>query len=255
MPDNCRGLQLSGVYIVQSGQQTDRKSQEQLFISVADGICHALLQLNQLSETVDPDAIDSQATHWKTVQDITGASMALLEGYSMTLRLQQGMEVPVVVPMAAPTLLKDTVRVLAPYAAQFGVQIELDISPRLEPILTDRAVLQSALISLGQVFIMAHAETEEPKPVRLAAHKSRHGIVVGFYGYGIEMSAAALRRARSLRGKVYQPYSKFVSGPASGIFVADGLLHTVAAQLHAARYHNVAGLAVTMPACNQLQLV
>ena len=222
---------------------------------MADGISHALSQINRLSEAAQKEQTLAQTADWQTVQDITQASIALLDGYSMTLRLQQGMESPVVAPVATAVLLRDTARLLAPYAEQFGVQIELDVSSRLEPILSDRLVLQSALVSLGQVFIRAHAETEQPKPIRLAAHRTRYGIVVGLYGYGIEMSSAALRRARNLRGKAFQPYSQFVSGPASGIFVADGLLNSVAAQLHAARYHNVAGLAVTMPACSQLQIV
>lgn len=238
----------------EKGQHTDQESQEQLFISVADGICHTLLQMNRLSEVAGADTAEQKA-HWQTVHDITRASLALLESYSLTLRLQQGLESPIVAPVATAVLLRDTAKLLEPYAAQFGVQIELDVSSRLGPILSDRVVLQSALISLGQVFIAAHAETERPKPIRLAAHKTRYGIVVGLYGHGIEMSSAALRRARSLRGKAFQPYAQFVSGPASGVFVADGLLNTVAAQLHAARYHNVAGLAVTMPACDQLQLV
>ncbi len=237
------------------GQQTDIQSQEQLFINVAEGISHTLLQVNRLSEIARTEAPEHQTTRWQTIQDVTAASLALLEGYAMTLRLQQGMESPVVAPVATAVLLRDTAHLLAPYAKQYGVQIELDVSSKLGPILSDRLVLQSALVSLGQVFIMAHAETEQPKPIRLAAHKTRYGIVVGLYGYGIEMSSAALRRARTLRGKAFQPYSQLVSGPASGVFVADGLLHSVAAQLHAARYHNVAGLAVTIPACNQLQLI
>ena len=233
----------------------DTQSQEQLFISVAEGISHTLLQVNRLSELARTEAIEQQSARWQTVQDVTAASLALLEGYAMTLRLQQGMESPVVAPVATAVLLRDTARLLAPYAKQYGVQIELDVSSKLGPILSDRLVLQSALVSLGQVFIMAHAETEQSKPIRLAAHKTRYGIVVGLYGYGIEMSAAALRRAHMLRGKAFQPYAQLVSGPASGVFIADGLLHSVAAQLHAARYHNVAGLAVTVPACNQLQLI
>ncbi len=237
------------------GQQTDIQSQEQLFINVAEGISHTLLQVSRLSEVARTETPERQTTRWQTVQDVTAASLALLEGYAMTLRLQQGMESPVVAPVATAVLLHDTARLLAPYAKQYGVQIELEVSSKLGPILSDRLVLQSALVSLGQVFIMAHAETEQPKPIRLAAHKTRYGIVVGLYGYGIEMSAAALRRAHTLRGKAFQPYTQLVSGPASGVFVADGLLRSVAAQLHAARYHNVAGLAVTVPACNQLQLI
>lgn len=237
------------------GQQQDDDSQVRLFVSLADGLSHALLQLSRLSETAVQEKATAQLAHWETVRDITQASLQLLEGYALTLRLQQGLEHPVVAPVAISALLADTAVLLGPYAKQFGVQIELDASSRLEPILSDKLVLQAALVSLGQVFILAHSETEQPKPIRLAAHKTRYGIVVGLYGQGIEMSSAALRRARNLRGKAHQPYSQFVSGPASGVFVADGLLQSVSSHLHAARYHNVAGLAATIPVCQQLQLV
>lgn len=238
-----------------TGQRTDTESQERLFVSLVDGISHTLLQLSRLSEVAVDERRPVQKQHWQTVRDISQASLQLLEGYSMTLRLQSGADEPVVAPLATATLLHDTALLLEPYAKQFGVQIELDVATRIEPILSDKLILQSALLSLGQVFIRAHAETENPKPIRLAAHKTRYGIVIGLYGHGLDMTNATLRRARGLQGKAVQPYSQFVSGPASGVFVADGLLRTVASQLHAARYHNVSGLAATLPGCQQLQFV
>lgn len=239
---------------VDGGIKPNNKGQEQLFISLADGVSHALLQIARLSESAQA-ARRQSGKQWQSVHDISQATMQLLEGYSLTLRLQQGLQTPVAEPVAAKVLLAETARLLRPYAEQYGVQIELDVSSRLEPVLSDRLVLQSALLSLGQVFVMANAEREDPQPVRLAAHRSRYGIVVGVYGQGLEMTSAALRRARSLRGKALQPYSQFVSGAASGVFVADGLLESVASKLHASRYHNTSGLAATIPACRQLQIV
>jgi hypothetical protein len=64
-----------------------------------------------------------------------------------------------------------------------------------------------------------------------------------------------LSRARKLGGWAQQPYGELVSGPASGLFIAENLLAAVSGKLHVARYHNATGLAATLPACRQLQLV
>lgn len=237
-----------------TAQHTDSDDRA-LFISVADGLNRALLQVSRAAEAAADMKPKARQAQLAAIRDFSQASLQLLEGYSLTLRLQQGLEELELKPLSTRALLRETAQLLQPYARQFGIQIELDVSAKLEPILTDRKVLQAALVSLGQVFIVAHAETESAGVVRLAAHKSRYGIVIGLYGKGIEMSNAALRRARNLSGKAFQPYASFTSGAASGVFVADGLLQTLPARLHAARYHNTAGLAATLPVCRQLELV
>ncbi len=240
--------------MVTSAKHTD-PDDSTLFVSVADGVSRALLQISRAAEVAPGLKPKARQAQLAAIHDISQASLQLLEGYALTLRLQSGHEQPELAPLSIKSLLSDTAQLLSPYAAQFNIQLELDVSARLEPILSDRNILQAALVSLGQVFIAAHSETEERGVVRLAAHKTRYGIVVGLYGKGVEMSNSALRRARALGGKAFQPYSGFVSGAASGVFVADGLLHALPAQLHAARYHNAAGLAATLPVCQQLELV
>lgn len=242
------------IRVAQTGHRRAAQDDKRLFISVADGISHALLQISCLSESAVTGR-NVRAQDWQAVHDISQASLQLLRGYNLTLRLQQGMQQPVLVPLATSAILHETARLLEPYARQLGVDLELDVSSRLEPVLVDRVVLQTALLNLGQVFVSAHSETERPVPVRLAAHKTRYGIVVGLYGEGIEVNNAMLRRARHLYGRAFQPYTKLVSGPASGVFVADGLLSSVSAKLHAARYRNATGLAVTLPICRQMRLV
>lgn len=160
-------------------------------------------------------------------------------------------------PFALSGLLCDVAHQLEPYAKQYGVRLELDMPTQLVPVVSDRSVLQSALASLGQVFVRAEAEADETRPVHLAAYRSRYGQVAGLYGLHPDMNAAVLRRARSLHtgGVAHQPMAKLVHGSAAGVFVADNLLRSVAARLHVARYHNLTGLATTLPPCSQLQLV
>lgn len=238
----------------QTGQAVQLNGQEQLFLGLAEQLSRPFLQLARLSElaTAHPE---QAAAYWQSVQTIAGASLGLVESYALSLRVQGKLTPLELEPITVSSLLYDTAQVLAPYAKRYDVALELDTGPRLGPVLCDRKVLQSALISLGQVFVAAGAEADKPAPVRLAAHRSRYGVVAGLYGLEHSLGADTLRRAHSLQGSARQPLQRLVSGPAAGVFVADSLLHTLSAHLHVARYHKLSGLAATLPPSQQLQFV
>lgn len=236
------------------GQGAQLNSQEQLFLGLAEQLSRPLLQIARLSElaTTEPE---QAALQWPIVQAIASSTLGLVESYALSLRVQ-GKLVPLdLEPVTVSSLLYDTAQALTPYAKQYGVELQLDTGPRLGPILGDRKVLQSALTSLGQVFVAAGAEADKPHPIRLAAHRSRYGVVAGLYGLQQSMSADSLRRAHALQGSARQPLQRLVSGPAAGVFVADSLLHTLSAHLHVARYHKLSGLAATLQPSQQLQFI
>ncbi len=222
---------------------------------MADGVSHTLLQLTRLSESAQILPAHRQQEHWAAIHDITNSSLQLLESYTHLLRLHGGTAEPQLEPVAITSLLQETMHALGSFAHQLQVEIVLDMPNRLEPVFSDRAILQSALVSLGQVFLTAQAETDDKSVLRLSAHRGRSGIVAGWYGHGYELSNRALRRARRMYGAVQQPLHELTSSAASGVFIADGLLEAVSSSLHVARYHNAHGLAATLPMCRQLQLV
>nr|MBP9761874.1 hypothetical protein [Candidatus Saccharibacteria bacterium] len=191
------------------------------------------------------------------VNDLSRSSLQLLESYTLTMRLHGGSAQPEQEPVAVTSLLNDTLHSLSPYAKQLSITLELDVPSRLEPIFSDRAILQSALLMLGQVFVDAQSQSEPDQPavLRLGAHRSGYGVVTGWYSQSLQLTSGALRRARKLGGWAQQPYSELVSGPATGLFIADSLLASVSTTLHVAKYHNATGLAATLPSCHQLQLV
>lgn len=223
-------------------------------MSLVDGMQHTMLQLARLSESAG-NAPRKNREYWQQVHELTEASLQLLEGYTLTMRLQGGTAQADIEPIAVTNLLQETAHMLEPFATQLAVNLELDMPQRLTLVMTDKAVLQSALLSLGQTFIIAQSETGEQGTVRLGAHMGRYGVVAGWYAENIDVSARTLSRARRLRGWARQPMPDFVSGAATGVYIADSLLRSVATQLHAARYHNATGLAATLQACQQLRLV
>lgn len=239
----------------QVGDGTQLDGQDRLFLGVTEQLARPLVTLSRLSELAAADDPVRAADYWRIVQGIADSSLRLVESYALNLRMHGKLTPLALEPVTVSALLYDTAESLAPLAGRYGVKLELDTGPRVQPVLADRAVLQSAFESLGQVFITAQAEADEHSPVRLSAHRSRYGVVAGLYGGSVQLGTESLRRAHQVHGKARQPLQQLVSGPAAGVFVADSLLQTLEARLHVARYHNMTGLAATLQPSQQLQLI
>jgi hypothetical protein len=237
------------------GHEAQLTDQERLFLGLAEQLARPFLQVSHLAELARSDDAATAALRWQAVETISNASLQLVESYALSLRVH-GKETPLELePVTVSSLLYDTASALEPFAKQYGIEIELETGPKAQPVIADRTVLQSAMTSLGQVFVTAQAESETSSVVRLAAHRSRYGVVAGLYGDVPQLGTDSLRRAHALQGKARQPLQKLVSGPAAGVFVADSLLQTLAAHLHVARYRNLTGLAATLQPSQQMQLI
>lgn len=236
-------------------QKTHQLSgQERLLLSVVEQLSRPLLQIERLAEITQAAQLGDSGD-WRLVQTIAASSLQLAESYSLSLRLQGKLTPLELEPVTVSALLYEAAQALEPYAKQYGVTLELDTGPRLAPIMGDKAVLRSALMSLGQVFVAGSAEQEQTATVRLAAHRSRYGVVTGLYSSMLELGTESLRQARYLHGHARQPLQRLISGPGAGVFVADSLLASLQSRLHVARYHNLTGLATTLAPSQQLQLV
>lgn len=240
----------------QGGEQAQLSGQERLFLSLVEQLSRPLLQVSRLAESAASEADDGAGpAQWQLARAIAESSLQLVESYGLSLRVHGRITPLTLEPVTVSSLLYDTAQALQPFARQYGVELELEPGSRMQPILTDRMVLQSAMVSLGQVFVLSQAEADAPAPVRLSAHRSRYGVVAGLYGQVEHFGADSLRRAHALHGKARQPLQRLVSGPATGVFVADSLLQALSAHLHVARYHKLTGLAATLTPSQQLQLV
>ena len=242
------------IYMEQRGQAAELSSQEQLFLGLAEQLARPLLQVTRVAELAADDPA-AAAAHWQMVRAITDSTLQLVESYALSLRVHGRVAPLELEPVTVSSLLYDTASALQPFAKQYGVALALDAGPRLQPIMADRSVLQSAMTALGQVFVVAQAESEDQGAVHLSAHRSRYGVVAGLYGSSAQLGADSLRRAHALQGRARQPLQRLVSGPAAGVFVADSLLQTLAARLHVARYHSLTGLATTLQPSKQLELI
>lgn len=239
--------------VVEPGSHLEE--QQRLFLSLTERLSHFFLQIARLAEQSAAEPPKKAAEIRRVIETVSAAATTLTEAYTMDVRLRSRLVSPVSEVVTVSSLLHEVEHTLQPLAAQYGVKIAVDDSCHLSPVLGDPVILSAALSSLGQVFVQAMAELNPGETLRFAAHRTRYGVVAGVYMESGEVSTDAFRRAKKLYGKVSEPFGKLVSGPATGVFVADSLLQMVSAKLHVARYQHLSGLAVTLPVCSQLQLV
>lgn len=230
-------------------------AEDTLLLTLAEQLMRPFKQLSNLAELAGGQSPDTAHVYWQTVQELSQASMQLVECYALHLRLQGSLTELRLEPLAISSLLYDTAQDLQPLARQYNVEIEVESAPNMLPVIGDYNVLRSALLALGQVFVLAQAQSDDKGSIRLAGHKSRYGLVAGLYTGMPHFGPDHLRRAQRLSGIAREPLHTLTSGPAAGVFVADALLQSLKTRLHAARYHGLTGLAVTLDSSEQMQLV
>jgi hypothetical protein len=233
-------------------QDLGLSERERLFLQVVSGVRQTYEQIAVVGECAAMEPSKTSQDSWQTVQVIARTSLQLLEAYEQAVRQDADASCEA---LSISQVLHDAANALQPYATTLQVSLALDVPKRPVLVLANRQVLNAALTSLGQLFLQAQSERSDGAPVVLGAHLSRHGVVAGCYGKGLQLSTAMLRRARALRGRAAQPMPALVSGSVAGMFLADSLLQSASGGLHVGRFRNTAGLAATLPRCQQLQLV
>lgn len=210
-----------------------------------------------IARTTELAKLEGELTHLDTVASVAGSALELLDNYLLSMRLQRAGEDLLLEPVSLAASLSDIAHQLEAAAHQQRCDIELHIAGKYQPIMAHSAGLSAALLSLGHVFIAAQGQKQHTaRPViKLAAHRTRYGIVAGLFTDSEGLTTDMLRRARQLYGKSRSPMSQFAVNADAGVFVADSLLRNMSPGLRVARYQKLAGLAATFAPSQQLALV
>lgn len=239
-----------------SSKNIDASLHEQLLNIVAEQMRLPLLQIARTAELglINKNLQPSLAT----IEIAADAALQLIDNYLLSTKLALSDESVMLEPVSVSGVLTDAAHQLDGLARKYDCDLELHLAGRYEPIMAHRAGLEAALTSLGQVFIEAQSSLarEKHKPlVKLAAHRSRAGIVTGMFADMEGLSADMLRRARNIYGQARQPLTQLTYASGAGVFVADVLLSTMATRLRIAHHQKLSGLAATFTPSSQLELV
>lgn len=224
--------------------------QQRLLITLLEELKLPLLQVNTLTElnTIKNKVDDG------TIQLVTQQALRMLDHYVLSLRLAQ--EENMLEPVSLSAVLHNSVHNMSRFAKIHNCELRLETSGHYEPVMAHKAGMEAVMESLGASLIQAQANGGQEKPVvTLAIHRSRWGLVAGAYANLPNMNAAAFRRARSLYGQARQPFNHVLASGGAGIFIANALLSTMAAQLHSSRHRKLNGLAATLQPSHQMALI
>lgn len=228
---------------------------EQLFLSLAEGL---KLPLQHIARQAELGLLGNQrGGQLAYIQTSADATLQLLDSYLLSLRLSlEPDERFAVEQVCVPAVLYETRQQLAATAKQYGVELEVYVNGRYEPVMAHAHALQMALVSLGRALIEAlPAMGTQQLRLQLAAHRSKYGIVAGMYCDAEELTPEVLRRAHELHGRVRQPLVSLSPASGAGLFVADAILQAMSSRLRVGRFQKQPGFAITLPPSKQLALV
>ena len=184
-------------------------------------------------------------------------ALQLIDSYLLSTKLAKAHASLQLEPVSVSAVLNETAHQLERLAKQNDCEVELHLAGRYEPVMAHRAGLEAALTSLGYVFIEAQSSLPHTaRPVlKLAAHRSKTGIVAGMFADLEGLSADMYRRAHNLYGQARQPLTQLLASSGAGVFVADSLLSSMATRLRIAHHQKLTGLAATFTPSSQLNLM
>ena len=191
---------------------------------------------------------------FRTISLTSEAAMKLIDGYLLSVQLQQEPVLPLE-PVSLGSVLYDTAHSLDAYAKAHDCKLELVVKGKYGPVMARHEVVKMAIESLGYSFIEAASRQGAKTTVMLAVRRTAHGMSAGVFSDTDKLSSSLFKQAKILKGLARQPLGDFSAGSGAGVFVADALFAWLDSPMRVARYQTLQGLAATLIPSRQLSLI
>lgn len=208
-------------------------------------------ELNRVEGAVSADVLADMQAYADTALRLVDSYVLGLEATN-NQRLQLELE-----PMPLSATLYDIAHDLTPLAKQRNTRIELSLAGKYGPVMANQRGFKAALYSLGTVLSEAteHAD-DSPAILRIAAHRTPHGIVAGIYIDGLRPINTSMEYAQKLHDKkARRSFTGLRAATGAGVFIADSIFSAMETKLRVSQYRGSTGLAVTLQPSIQLQLI
>lgn len=164
-------------------------------------------------------------------------------------------ELPLTSVSAAAAAL-DVTENLRLLAKAYGVELELDISNKLEPVYANEAALKGVLYGLASCLITANGITNKKPKIVIAVQGTAPKIQrLGVYSPNIIMPTSAIKQARQLAGKVRFVAPKELHHAGLGLVVSDQLAQALGSRLKKFTHRGQMGIGFYVPMSGQLGLL
>src|SRR3989344_4370175 len=241
-----------------AGAASDFNEPLALLESLSDDLALPMLQIKSTLEVIGQRNLSakSNARYLKNLRLASETGLQMVEAYRLALRAENA--TLALEPVAVGAVLTEVAHELNDYANQYKTVINVDVQPKLSPVLAHKPSLIAAMQCLGASVIRAQAGMSEGKKFQLmlGAHRTPDNVIAAGAFSGVAgLSDKALRSARLLPGRARQPISNLPAGTTGGILIADILCSAMWQQLRAAAHRNMHGLVTAVPVSKQLNLI
>ncbi len=230
---------------------------DRLLISIVEQLKLPLLHIARQAEFDASQGYTTPADFLR-VQLSAEAALRLVDSYLLGLQLSQEQAALTLEPVSLSSTLVDIAHQLDSFARLYDIDLELDIAGKYVPVMAHAAGLKAAFLSLGYALIEALPGLQADRhrmSVRLAAHRTPHGLVAGLYSKSSVLTSKDLRVAQQLYGTVRQPIVRLSSAGGAGVFVADTIFRAMESKLRVGHHQKLSGFAATLQPSRQLRLV
>jgi hypothetical protein len=158
--------------------------------------------------------------------------------------------------VSAAAAAQDVAENLRLLAKAYDVELELDISNRLEPVYANEAALKGVLYGLASSLITASGITVKRPKIVIAAQGTTPKVQrLGVYSPNVIMPSSAIKQARQLAGKVRFLAPKELHHAGLGLVVSDQLAQALGSRLRQFTHRGQRGIGFYVPMSGQLGLL
>jgi hypothetical protein len=207
------------------------------------------LQVRTLTE---PDDVDNQAL--KEVRLLSRHALAMLD-YALFVidGLQTELALTTVSAAAAALGVAESLRQLA---GSYNVDLDLDITNKLEPVFANEAAMKGALYGLASGLITGRSANGKRARLVIAAQETAPATQrLGVYSPDIIINPAVVRRARTLAGQARSVAPAEIHNAGLGIVISDQLTLALGSHLRRFAHRGQKGLGFYVPRSAQLSIL
>jgi len=186
----------------------------------------------------------------------TASAIQLIDSYLIGLSLATSNSQLNLSPISVGSVLNDAAHELSPIAKDYNVKMELNVSGRQRLVMSNKAGLKAAFISIGSTFITGQNPNTKKSIIRLTSFPREHVVVAGVFADHLPLNRSSWKQAQNLIGRSRKPINTLSGGTAgAGLFVADSIIRAMSHELKSSKHQSKPGLAVSLAYSQQLHLV
>lgn len=158
--------------------------------------------------------------------------------------------------LSAAAAAQDVASDLRKLATAYGVELDIDITKKLEPVYANEAAIKGALYGLASSLITTHQPSKKKVCLVIAAQETAPNIQrLGVYSPDLQISPSTIRLARSLVGQARSMAPTETYNAGLGLVVSDQLVQSLGSKMRRFTHRGQKGLGFYVPISSQLSFV